>query len=114
MPTRRPTDRAQLGAYYAHTKFGCITFCNSPDFNGVDGILGKLRPPRVCRLRELSLCAGFGLPGMDPQLPVPLFFALTDQNQPNNDFHLIPTAKFAFFSTEKAGADVCKYLRNNL
>lgn len=30
----------QLGHYYARTKFGCITRCDSADFDGVDGILG--------------------------------------------------------------------------
>jgi hypothetical protein len=84
-------DVVQLGAYYALTKFGCITFCNSPDFNGVDGILG------------------FGLPSVEAteDLPRPLFYALTDENQDQNqnngaDFHLVPTPKFAFLSTEKA------------
>jgi len=33
-------DIVQLGHYYARTKFGCITRCDSADFNGVDGILG--------------------------------------------------------------------------
>ena len=39
--SRRPESfAAQLGEYYAKTDYGCITQCNSPDFNGVDGIVG--------------------------------------------------------------------------
>eukprot|EP00960_Hanusia_phi_P044403 756620-Hanusia_phi.AAC.3 len=37
-------DIAQLGRYYAKTKFGCITQCDSQDFNGIDGILGLGMP----------------------------------------------------------------------
>jgi hypothetical protein len=33
-------DGTRLGEYYAKTDYGCITQCNSPDFNGVDGIVG--------------------------------------------------------------------------
>ncbi len=35
-------DVVQLGKYYTLTKFGAVTYCNSPDFNGVDGILGAV------------------------------------------------------------------------
>lgn len=79
-------DIVQLGAYYTLTKFGCITFCNSPDFNGVDGILG------------------FGLPSVEAteDLPRPLFYALTDQEQNGREYHQVPTHKFAFLSTETA------------
>ena len=38
----------QLGHYYARTKFGCITRCDSADFNGVDGILGIGMPDAGC------------------------------------------------------------------
>ena len=38
-----------------------ITDCNSPDFNGVDGILG------------------FGLPKAGSDLPTPVLFAMTDE-----------------------------------
>lgn len=40
---------------------GVITDCNSPDFNGVDGILG------------------FGLPKAGSDLPTPVLFAMTDE-----------------------------------
>ena len=33
-------DVVQIGDNYVDTKFGAITDCNSPDFNGVDGIVG--------------------------------------------------------------------------
>jgi hypothetical protein len=48
--------------------------------------------------------AGFGLPSVEAteDLPRPLFYALTDQNQKGPDYHLVPTPKFAFLSTEKA------------
>jgi len=79
-------DIVQLGAYYTLTKFGCITFCNSPDFNHVDGILG------------------FGLPSVEAteDLPRPLFYALTDQNQKGPENNIVPTSKFSFLSTETA------------
>ena len=38
------TERIELGEFKLRAKFGCVTFCNSPDFNGVDGILGFGRP----------------------------------------------------------------------
>lgn len=79
-------DVVQLGAYYTVTKFGCITFCNSPDFNHVDGILG------------------FGLPSVEAteDLPRPLFYALTDQNGRPTDSNIVPNSKFSFLSTESA------------
>jgi len=33
-------DIVRLGDYSVEAKFGSITDCNSPDFNGVDGIAG--------------------------------------------------------------------------
>lgn len=56
--------RLQLGNFHGMAPFGVITDCNSPDFNGVDGILG------------------FGLPkpGMEGrELPRPILWALTDK-----------------------------------
>lgn len=49
-----------MGDYKATSPFGVITDCNSPDFNGVDGILG------------------FGLPKPGSDLPTPVLFAMTD------------------------------------
>ena len=54
-------DKVTLGNYDVITKFGCITFCNSPDFNGVDGILGFGMPPKAAR----------------NGLPLPLFQAIS-------------------------------------
>jgi hypothetical protein len=34
-------DQVFMGNYKATSPFGVITDCNSPDFNGVDGILGE-------------------------------------------------------------------------
>jgi len=38
-------DIVQLGHFFSRTKFGCITRCDSADFNGVDGILVFTSPP---------------------------------------------------------------------
>ena len=79
---------AQLGDYKCTAPFAVITDCNSPDFNGVDGILG------------------FGLPKAGQEgreLPTPLLFAMTDQeNKMSNARDL--TRKFSFFSTDTDGA----------
>jgi len=77
-------DQVWLGDYKCTAPFGVITDCNSPDFNGVDGILG------------------FGLPKAGQEgreLPTPLLFAMTDQeNKMSNARDL--TRKFSFFSTD--------------
>ena len=61
--------------HYTHTTQprlsapGVITDCNSPDFNGVDGILG------------------FGLPKAGSDLPTPVLFAMTDEeNKDTNGY----------------------------
>ena len=41
------TDYVQLGKYHVKSRFGIIVKCNSPDFDGVDGILGLGLPPDV-------------------------------------------------------------------
>ena len=64
-----------LGDYNAQADFGVITDCNSPDFNGVDGILG------------------FGLPHRDRNMPGPILFFITDANPQ------LPR-KFSFYSTD--------------
>ena len=53
---------AQVGRYFAKTKFGCITHCDSADLNGIDGILGLGMPD-----------AAFA------SIPEPLLFALSDE-----------------------------------
>jgi len=77
-------DQVWLGDYKCTAPFGVITDCNSPDFNGVDGILG------------------FGLPKAGEEgreLPTPILFAMTDQqNKQSNARDL--TRKFSFFSTD--------------
>ena len=60
---------------------------NSPDFNGVDGILG------------------FGLPKAGQEgreLPHPILFAMTDQENKNSNARDL-TRKFSFFSTDTDG-----------
>jgi len=64
-----------LGDYEAEAPFGVITDCNSPDFNGVDGILG------------------FGLPHRARNMPRPILFAITEANPD------LPR-KFSFYSTD--------------
>jgi hypothetical protein len=50
-------DVVQVGDYFVDTKFGAITDCNSPDFNGVDGIVGFGMPVQhqVCPLHPLKV-----------------------------------------------------------
>lgn len=82
-------DEVSLGDFHARAAFGVITDCNSPDFNGVDGILG------------------FGMP--KPQyygnaLPRPILFSLTDigsQGGGASNTQNLPR-KFSFFSTDTA------------
>jgi len=66
--------------HYTHTTQprlsapGVITDCNSPDFNGVDGILG------------------FGLPKAGSDLPTPVLFAMTDEeNKDTNGYTPSPS-----------------------
>ena len=47
-------DIVQLGHYYARTKFGCITRCDSADFNGVDGVEKKARSLARSHARTLA------------------------------------------------------------
>ena len=79
-------DVVQLGNFHGVAPFGVITDCNSPDFNGVDGILG------------------FGLPkpGYEgSQLPRPILWALTDKGVKESNAQEL-TRKFSFFSTDTA------------
>jgi hypothetical protein len=76
-------DEVYMGDYHAKSPFAVIIDCNSPDFNGVDGILG------------------FGLEKSGSSYPTPILFALTDPNsQASNAQHL--QRKFSFFSTDDA------------
>jgi hypothetical protein len=82
-------DKVTLGNYDVVTKFGCITFCNSPDFNGVDGILGFGVPPKAAR----------------NGLPLPLFQAISfgpgeKPAQQQLQGHLLKQRKFSFFATD--------------
>jgi hypothetical protein len=82
-------DKVTLGNYDVITKFGCITFCNSPDFNGVDGILGFGMPPKAAR----------------NGLPLPLFQAISfgpgeQPGQQQLQGHLLKERKFSFFATD--------------
>ena len=78
----------QLGDFHGMAPFGLLYQCNSPDFNGVDGILG------------------FGLPkpGKEGrQLPRPILWALTDGKETRQDSNTQELhRKFSFFSTDTA------------
>ena len=78
----------QLGDFHGLAPFGLLYQCNSPDFNGVDGILG------------------FGLPkpGKEGrQLPRPILWALTDGKETRQDSNTQELhRKFSFFSTHTA------------
>ena len=76
-------DQVYMGDYHAKSPFAVIIDCNSPDFNGVDGILG------------------FGLEKSGSSYPTPILFALTDPtNTASNAQNL--QRKFSFFSTDDA------------
>jgi hypothetical protein len=79
---------AQLGDFHGLAPFGLLYQCNSPDFNGVDGILG------------------FGLPkpGREGrQLPRPILWAMTDDKENRQDSNTQELhRKFSFFSTDTA------------
>ena len=83
-------DVVHLHNNHVQMKFGCITYCNSPDFNGVDGIMG------------------FGIPGEDAlrrnKLPEPLFKAISlGPNDPQSKLvsGILPRRVFSFFVTGK-------------
>jgi hypothetical protein len=79
---------AQLGDFHGLAPFGLLYQCNSPDFNGVDGILG------------------FGLPkpGREGRrLPRPILWSLTDGKETRQDSNTQELhRKFSFFSTDTA------------
>ena len=90
LPRPRLTSRVmrQLGDFHGMAPFGLLYQCNSPDFNGVDGILG------------------FGLPkpGKEGrQLPRPILWAMTDDRENRQDSNTQELhRKFSFFSTDTA------------
>lgn len=73
----------ELGQFRSRVPVGIITDCNSPDFNGVDGILG------------------FGCKKHRQNLPTPLFWAMTDPNNMESNARHIQR-KFSFFSSQDA------------
>ena len=72
-----------MGDYHAKSPFAVIIDCNSPDFNGVDGILG------------------FGMEKVGSTYPTPILFALTDPNNKASNAQTLQR-KFSFFSTDDA------------
>ena len=62
-------DIVRLGDYSVEAKFGSITDCNSPDFNGVDGIMGfgmpVKTPPPASHTSDTSASEGFSVVGSD-------------------------------------------------
>jgi hypothetical protein len=79
-------DIVQLGHYYARTKFGCITRCDSADFNGVDGILGVGMP-------DAALAS----------IPEPLMFAITDDTGDPVSQRILKDRKYTFVVDNDAG-----------
>ena len=79
-------DIVQLGHYYARTKFGCITKCDSADFNGVDGILGMGMPDAAMA-----------------SIPEPLLFAITDNTGDPASQRILTERKFTMVVTRTAG-----------
>ena len=83
----RPSANKQVGDIHGKAPFGLIYQCNSPDFNGVDGILG------------------FGLPkpGVEGrELPRPLLWALTDPKDAKTGNSGKLARRFSFFSSDSA------------
>jgi hypothetical protein len=78
-------DVVQVGRYYAKTKFGCITHCDSADFNGIDGILGLGMP-------DAALAS----------IPEPLFFALSDETGDPANQYILRRRIFTIVSTDGA------------
>lgn len=78
-------DVAQLGRYYAKTKFGCITSCDSSDFTGIDGILGLGMP-------DAALAS----------IPEPLFFAISDETGDPANQYILNRRIFTIVSTDTA------------
>ena len=78
-------DVTQLGRYYAKTKFGCITHCDSSDFNGIDGILGLGMP-------DAALAS----------IPEPLFFALSDETGDPANQYILNRRIFTLVGTDSA------------
>jgi len=76
-------DQAYMGDFHATSPFAVITDCNSPDFNGVDGILG------------------FGIPKTGSNYPDPILFAFTDPTNKDTNAKGLQR-KFSFFSTDDA------------
>ena len=78
-------DVVQLGRYYAKTKFGCITHCDSSDFNSIDGILGLGMP-------DAALAS----------IPEPLFFALSDETGDPANQYILNRRIFTLVGTDSA------------
>ena len=83
----------ELGGFGALSNFGAVTYCNSPDFEGVSGILGFGTPTP-------------GSLGSQPQ-PLPLLFILTGGSidhvppvEPGSN--LLPVRAFSFHAKENA------------
>jgi hypothetical protein len=78
-------DIVQLGRYYAKTKFGCITKCDSSDFNGIDGILGLGMP-------DAALAS----------IPEPLLFAISDETGDPANQYILKRRIFTILSDDNA------------
>jgi hypothetical protein len=78
-------DIVQLGRYYAKTKFGCITKCDSSDFNGIDGILGLGMP-------DAALAS----------IPEPLLFAISDETGDPANQYILKRRIFTILSDNNA------------
>mmetsp|Transcript_47923 Transcript_47923/g.150321 ORF Transcript_47923/g.150321 Transcript_47923/m.150321 type:complete len:513 (+) Transcript_47923:337-1875(+) len=98
-------DVVKLGDYFVETKFGSVTECNSPDFNGLDGIVGfgmpvqhQSAPPPPSGVSDMMPRSGDGI---SASLPVPLLFALTDPTVKDNARnHVLERRAFSFLSTD--------------
>jgi hypothetical protein len=115
------SDIVQLGAYYMNAPFGAVTDCNSPDFNGIDGIVGFGMPapagPPPGGPGGGAGGGGGGMMGMvggamggamgahhaPPSLPLPLLFSLTNPKGDGAGDKRLMRRAFSFVSTDDKG-----------
>ena len=109
-------DIVQLGEYHMTAPFGAVTDCNSPDFNGIDGIVGfgmpapQGPPPPPAGgaggMMGMMGQAGGGFGSMNhapPSLPLPLLFSLTDTKNAGAGDKVLTRRAFSFVSTDTKG-----------
>ena len=65
------TSLSSICSYQAFSTFGAISYCNSPDFNGVDGILGFGLPVPALTRAPIDPSDPFGGQRRSAAVPAP-------------------------------------------